>query len=198
MRFLNDAQAFLLGEVGTGAARNAARATGVTLGTGVGSAFTVGSRIVTSGKGVPPGGEIWNLPFEGGIVEDAVSSQAIRDAYEKRTGQHCEVAELALRAPEDVQAREVFAHFGAQLGRAIRRTMAEFAPDVVVLGGGICHSPQLFLPTAEAQLDGLMMELRISTLFEQAALVGAAVAWLKEDSASRLRVLSHPNRTERG
>ncbi|MGB8259313.1 MAG: ROK family protein [Terracidiphilus sp.] len=180
IRFLNDAQAFLLGEIGAGAARGAGRAVGITLGTGIGSAFAVGGRIVTSGPGVAPGGEIWNLPFAVGIVEDAVSSRSIRKAYELRTGQVREVAELARGAAADEAARDSFSEFGRQLGLAMRQTLTEFAPDVVVLGGGICHSPQLFLPDAEKELEGLGFHLRISTLFERAALVGAGVAWFHQ------------------
>jgi glucokinase len=52
--FLNDAAAYVLGEVGGGSIRGARRAAGVTLGTGVGAAFAVDAQHVTSGPGVPP------------------------------------------------------------------------------------------------------------------------------------------------
>lgn len=182
VRFVHDAQAFLLGEIGAGAARGASRAVGITLGTGIGSAFAVDGRIVTHGPGVPPGGEVWNLPFGNGTIEDAVSSRSIRSAYESRTGLQREVLDLARSAETDGAAREAFAWFGTQLGLAMRYTLADFAPSVVVLGGGICRSPHLFLPAAEKQLEGLHFHLCVSTLFEQAALVGAAVAWFNESN----------------
>ena len=96
--FVNDADAYLLGEIGAGAVRGFARAVGLTLGTGVGSAFAVNGRLVTEGAGVPRGGEIWNLPYQGGIVEDFVSSRAISGSYERRTGKYREVADLAAAA----------------------------------------------------------------------------------------------------
>lgn len=83
VHFLNDAEAVQLGEIGAGAARGVARAVGITLGTGIGSAFAVDGRVVTAAPEVPPGGEIWNLPYEGGIIEDFVSSSAIRRTYEQ-------------------------------------------------------------------------------------------------------------------
>ena len=46
--FLNDAAAYLLGEVGTGSVRDAKRAVGLTLGTGVGCAFAVNGRPVNT------------------------------------------------------------------------------------------------------------------------------------------------------
>jgi glucokinase len=55
VRFLLDSAAFLLGEIGAGEARGVERAVGITLGTGIGSAFAVDGQIVTEGPGVPPG-----------------------------------------------------------------------------------------------------------------------------------------------
>ena len=49
VRFLNDADAYLLGEVGAGAARGFKRAIGLTLGTGIGSAFAVDGRLLVKG-----------------------------------------------------------------------------------------------------------------------------------------------------
>lgn len=177
VRFLNDAAAYLLGEVGAGAARGVARVVGFTLGTGIGSGFAVNGRIVTEGPGVPPGGEIWNVPFEGGIVEDQVSTRFVKEAYRERTGIEKEVAEIAGGAESDPGASAVFAQLGQNLGRVIRIQLHDFAPEVVVLGGGIARSAHLFLPSAEGALRGLPIELRIAQLGDRAPLVGAAVAW---------------------
>ncbi len=183
---LNDADAFLLGEIGAGAARGIPRAVGLTLGTGIGSAFAVDGHVVIEGPGVPPDGEIWNLPYEGGIVEDSVSTRAIQAYYRKRTGITREVAEIAADANSDSAASEAFIEFGRHLGLAMRSTLYSFAPDVVVLGGGISHSAPLFLSTALAHLHGLKVELRISALFDHAALVGAGVRWFetRDDGAN--------------
>jgi glucokinase len=186
VRFLNDADSYLLGEVGAGAARGVPRCVGITLGTGIGSAFAVDGHVVTSGDGVPPHGEIWNLPFAGGIVEDQLSTRALQCEYQQRTGKLLEVSEIAAQAPSDPDAAGVFAGFGVQLGIAIRTLMREFAPQVVVLGGGIARSAQLFLPQAQQELEGLGIELRIARLFDHAPLVGAAVAWFdRERNGSR-------------
>jgi predicted NBD/HSP70 family sugar kinase len=176
--FLNDAAAFLLGEIGAGVARGVPRVVGITLGTGIGSAFAVNGSLVTAGPGVPPGGEIWNLPYEGAIVEDFISTRAIRKSYQERSGQDREVASIAHYASGgDATAIAVFAEFGRQLGLALRSLLYPFAPEVVVLGGGISRSAYLFLPAAEEQLQGLAVQLRISALRDNAALVGAGVAW---------------------
>ena len=49
VRFLNDAAAYLLGEVGAGAAQGVPRVVCVSLGTGVGSCFAVDGRVVSEG-----------------------------------------------------------------------------------------------------------------------------------------------------
>jgi glucokinase len=177
VRFLKDSDAFLLGEIGGGAARGVARAVGITLGTGIGSAFAVDGHVVSEGPGVPPGGEIWDLPYEGGIVEDSISTRGIRAAYERRTGAAREVVDLAEAVHSDPAAAEAFKEFGHHLGASLRGALAAFAPQVIVLGGGISRSPQLFLPDAQRALDGLHAEFRVSALLDDAPLVGAGVAW---------------------
>lgn len=184
VRFLKDASAFLLGEIGAGAARGVSRTVGITLGTGIDSAFAVDGRLVTEGTGVAPLGEIWNLPYEGGIVEDFVSTRAIQRNYERSTGAIREVCNIAAAGENDPAATAVFIEFGRQLGLAIRMALSEFAPQVVVLGGGISRSAHLFLPTAQSQLGDLRIQLVVSALKDHAPLVGAAAAWFDCDNAA--------------
>jgi glucokinase len=192
VRFLHDSAAFLLGEIGAGAARGVARAVGITLGTGIGSAFAVNGRIITEGYGVPPGGEIWDLPYEGRIIEDSVSTRAIRGSYERRTGEAREVAELAKVVDADPAAAEAFAEFGRHLGLALHGALAAFAPQVIVIGGGISRSPQLFLPAAQRELKALGAELRVSALLDDAPLVGAGVEWFNPSHGPSFQPVGEP------
>ncbi len=176
VRFLNDANAFLLGEIGAGAARGFRRAVGLTLGTGIGAAFAVEGHIVAEGEGVPPGGEIWNLPYEGGIVEDFISARAIAGNYRQRTGSEREVVDLATAAASDPASLQAFQDFGAHLGEVIRTRIGGFHADVIVLGGGIARSASLFMPAVQSQLGRSAVQLRVSELKEKAALVGCGVA----------------------
>jgi glucokinase len=183
VRFLNDAAAYLLGEVGAGAAQGVKRVVCFTLGTGVGSGFAVDGRVVTEGKGLPPGGEIWNVPYEGGIVEDMISTRALKQAYATRKGQEREVASIAHYAiGGDPDAVAVFQEFGKALGIAIKRLLTGFAPDVVVLGGGISRSASLFLDVVTAELAGTQIEVRIAELGDNAPLAGAGVAWFSDSA----------------
>ena len=189
--FLLDSAAFLLGEIGAGEARGVERAVGITLGTGIGSAFAVNGQVVTEGRGVPPGGEIWNLPYEGGIVEDSLSTRAIQQNYKLRTGTLSDVASIAAETADNENAAAVFTDFGRHLGLMMRMKLAEFNPQVVVLGGGISRSSHLFLPAAVNELGGMNLQLRVSKLLDNAPLAGAAVAWINGsngaiDSSSHL------------
>ncbi|HEY2861773.1 MAG TPA: ROK family protein [Terracidiphilus sp.] len=177
--FLNDAGAYLLGEVGAGAVKGAHRAVGITLGTGVGCAFAIDGAQVTEGDGVPPGGEIWNFPYAGATVEDLISTRAIKSEYLARTGRDLEVSAIAASAAHDADARDVFLQFGLHLGQVLRDVVAPFHPDMAVIGGGISRSAQLFLPTTEKQIEGLGFRVVQSALQDLAPLVGAAHFWRK-------------------
>jgi glucokinase len=177
VRFINDAQAALLGEVHCGAAVGAARVIGLTLGTGVGSAFAVDGKIVTSGPGVPPEGYIYCLPWEGGTVEDAISTRALQRGYRALTGELCEVRDIAARTRTDAVALSLWKDLGKTLGLVLQPLANGFRPEIIVLGGAIAQSAEFFLPSAESVLQGTGASLRVSTLLDRAALFGAAVAW---------------------
>ncbi len=186
LNFLKDADAFLLGEIAAGAALAADRAIGITLGTGIGCAFGLHGLITTSAPGVPPDGEIWNLPYNGATVEDFVSTRFLRQHYQTLTGLEAEVATIADTAKDPAACREVnqfeahcrarqaFQDFGNHLGLALNQIAAEFNPEVIVLGGGISRAASLFLPATRAALTDFHPRIAVSTLLDQAPLVGAA------------------------
>jgi len=177
--FVNDACAYLLGEIHRGAGAKVQRAIGITLGTGLGSAFAVNGEIATSGAGLPNGGSLWDFPWEGGIVEDSISARAIQNLHRTRTGESLEVQEIALRARNGGPALQTMHQFGRTLGRVLAQTCSAFRPQVVVFGGAISRSADLFLPAARAEMGSGNTRLAMSDLFDDAALVGAGVRWLR-------------------
>ena len=72
--------------------------------------------------------------------------------YERRTGKKSEVVDLAAAAASDPAAQQAFTEFGQHLGVVIRTLLAEFHADVIVLGGGISRSANLFLPAVQAEI----------------------------------------------
>lgn len=180
VRFVNDASAALLGEIHAGAAAGAKRVIAVTLGTGIGSAFAIDGRIVTTGTGVPPNGYIYCLHWEGGTLEDVLSSRGLQRRYREASGKHCDAKDIAALASADPMARRVMEDFGRTLGAVLRPLARSFRPDVIILGGAIARSAHLFLPSAKKALDPCGTRLSVFRLLDHAALVGAAVAWQEE------------------
>jgi glucokinase len=86
MCFLNDADAFALGEYRAGAAAGHERVLCLTLGTGVGSSFLRAGRPVHDGPGVPPDGHVHRLAVAGRPLEDTVSRRAMRAHYARLAG----------------------------------------------------------------------------------------------------------------
>jgi len=159
VRFVNDAAAFLLGEIGAGAAKSADRAIGITLGTGIGCAFAVGGKIaIPAGlpggePGVPPGGEIWNLPLNGATVEDFVSTRFLRRQYQNLTGLEAEVASIAETAkgdhpcpPQDESGADTTALLPEDPYAAHCRARQAFADFGRHLGGALNQHTQPFHP----------------------------------------------------
>jgi glucokinase len=146
--FLNDADAFTLGEWAHGAGAGYQRCVGLTLGTGIGSGWLVDGRIVADGPGVPPDGRAHRLEIDGGPLEDTVSSRAIRRAYQADTGDaEADVREIARRARAgESAARAVLAYAMRALGAAIGPRVREFGADVVVIGGSMTGSWDLLGP----------------------------------------------------
>jgi predicted NBD/HSP70 family sugar kinase len=137
IRFLNDAEAFLLGESVVGAARGHDRAIGLTLGTGLGSAFLAGGELVRAGEGVPSNGEVHVVPFRGAPVEDAISGRGITARYDGRA----DAREIAARADAgDARASRAFASLGADLAEFLDPFVRGFRPTRVVTSATPCRS----------------------------------------------------------
>jgi glucokinase len=178
--FVNDAQAFLLGENYAGGTRAASRSVGLTLGTGVGSAFAICGRLVEDGAGVPHGGEIYCLPWNEQTVEDEISTRAIQNLFTKMTGEKKSVRDICLAAQQDLVAKMVLNQFGRTLGMVIEKYCMPFQPDKIVIGGGISRSAHLFLPAVKKSVgDRTHQLLTISELSSEAPLIGGAIRCLE-------------------
>jgi glucokinase len=169
--FLNDAEAFLLGEARHGAARGHDRAIGLTLGTGLGSAFLAGGAIVRDGAGVPPDGSLHVLDFRGAPVEECISARALR----ARVAGHRDVRELAVAARAgDTEASRAFAGYSSDLAGFLAPTIAAFAPGCLVLGGSIARAWDLIGPALAQAIPTI--EVARAERIDEAALLGAALS----------------------
>ncbi|WP_379128429.1 ROK family protein [Paenibacillus sp. sgz500958] len=152
IRFQNDARLFALG-VSTDFPRE--RFIALTLGTGLGSAFIDGSRIMESGPGIPPDGWLYDQPYLDGRADDLISRRGIlklaREAGILETDM--DVKELAREARQgNTSAHEVFAEFGTRLGDMLHPYVGVYRPEFIMLGGQISKSYDLFGPALLAHL----------------------------------------------
>lgn len=172
--FRNDAACFLLGECWTGVARDANRAIGVTLGTGFGSAFAADGDLVEHAPNVPEGGYFYPLPFRGKTAEEWFSGRGLQ-AVAKSAGarDYPSLREYADAVRDGRESAAGFEQYGNLMGEFLAPWVARFRPEVIVVGGNISRSLDLFEPAMRAALND-PVPIRASQLLEKAALAGAA------------------------
>lgn len=125
IRFIHDANAFLLGEW-----RGERRLGGITLGTGLGAAAVIDGELLTNELGSPREDvSLWNKPFRGTTVELA----------------------LDLRGHGPGQSMEKWLEFGKTLAEILTPWHRRFGFETIVIGGQIARDFELF----RAPLAGL-------------------------------------------
>jgi glucokinase len=150
--FRNDAEAAVVGEARYGAGEEYRRLIGVTLGTGCGSAFLVDGLPMTSGPGVPPNGWLYPMLFHGLRADDVFSRRGLEFRLRAAgvTEHNVKAAAAAARAG-DIDARQVFETFGADLGSFLNSHAVAFAAEAVLVLGQIAGAFDLFgLPLRQA------------------------------------------------
>ncbi|MEA5053993.1 MAG: ROK family protein [Propionicimonas sp.] len=177
IRFLNDADAFGIGEAVAGAARGHHRVVCLTLGTGVGSTFIADGYPVKSGDQVPPDGFVHVLTHSGRDLEDWMSRRALRRAYAEATGQDLDVIDIAgLARAGDPIAVSVWQTALEAMTAAIGPWVRRFGADLVVVGGAIARSWDVVGPllTAGFSAASATVEVVHAQRLDDAALFGAA------------------------
>lgn len=180
VRFVNDAAAFTTGQWLSGAARGANRTVGVTLGTGVGSAWLVAGVAVRDGPGVPPGGRLDLVAVDGVPLEHLVSRRAVLAGYARLVGDRAagvDVVDVAERARTgDRAAARALREAMSVLGAVLAPRTAAFEAEVVVVGGSIALSWDLVGPPLVAALTGRTARVLPARADVDCTLVGAVRA----------------------
>jgi len=167
--FRNDAESFLHGELASGAVAGEKRALGITLGTGLGSASNCKGKTVDSDRAF--------LPFKDSIAEEYISTRWFSKRYLELTGKEVKNVESLLASADKVIIDQIFDEFGQNLAQFLNVFIAEETPDVVVIGGNIAKTWDHFIPIVLKHLENKNVILKQSTMWEDAALVGAAYSW---------------------
>ena len=159
VRLANDANCLIQSEAADGAARGAALAFGVILGTGVGGGLAVAGAVREGANAIA--GEWghnplpWPAPDElpgppcycgkRGCVETFLSGPGFAHDHEAASGRERAPAEIvAAAAAGDAAAAAALARYADRLARALAVVINILDPDVIVLAGGLSQISELY------------------------------------------------------
>ena len=173
VHFVNDAGAFLEGEVFGGCVKEYSRIFGVTLGTGLGTAFYNGKEATDE--------DLWDSPFKESICEDYLATRWFVNHYRALTGEEISGTKDLLDKSEEIQA-QIFADYADSFGEFIVKYVRKYDPEVLVIGGNIAKVYPYFKNRLNQHLEEhkINIPIKISAIFEDAAILGAAGYALKK------------------
>lgn len=172
IKMLNDASAFLLGEMLGGAGKGYQRAAGITLGTGVGSACYY--------EGAVHDGDLWCTAFKNQRAEDYFCSQWFVRQYARISDQPISgVKDLLQRFDAEPAVRSIFRLFGQNLAEVLLEKYPTQTQDIIVIGGNISKAWEYFIPAAQEYIrkQSAQLNLQPAVLGEDAAIAGASFLW---------------------
>lgn len=201
----NDVKAYIYGEAMFGAGRGERHVFGLTLGTGLASAYIIDGQIMRGADNLA--GEMGHIPFDGipypcncghtGCLETLVSATGIaRQAIDAvRSGASTSLRDLYDR-PERLTARDValacesgdqmaaaiLERTGRTLGQALAYIVPVLNPDVIVIGGGAAKAGPSLLEPMRQELNSRLfpmfssrLKIRTAELGSEAGIVGNAM-----------------------
>jgi len=185
----NDANCFAMAEAQLGAGEGKALVFGVIMGTGCGGGIIYQGKVLRGLQDI--GGEWGHMVIDphgpkcycgsNGCVETFISGGGLERQYEKRFGRKLSFKTIMANYQEgkaDVNpfVKSFFVHFG----RALANLINVLDPDVVVLGGGVSNSKELYTEGVEEVRkavfsDSLETPIVQNKLGDSAGVVGAAL-----------------------
>ena len=186
----NDANCFALAEAELGSAQGARCVFGVIIGTGVGGGVVFDGQVWAGANGIA--GE-WGhnvADLEGdecycgrrGCVETVLSGPALERRYKRLTGEALPFTEVLTqsRTGGNTAASQIVGHLCREFGRCLATVLNVLDPDVVVLGGGVGQTDELYdQGTAELRKyvfhEGPRLDVRRPALGGSAGVFGAAL-----------------------
>ncbi|GAB0155047.1 hypothetical protein CHRYSEOSP005_03070 [Chryseobacterium sp. Alg-005] len=173
IHFVNDAAAFLEGEVFGGCVKEYKRIFGVTLGTGLGTTFYDGISVMDE--------DLWDSPLKNSICEDYLATRWFINRYAELTGEQISGTKDLLEKPEEIQTK-MFGEYADSFAEFIISYVKSYDPEVLVIGGNIAKAYPYFKERFNQNLikNNIHLPVKISAIFEDAAILGAASYALKK------------------
>jgi len=170
--FVNDAAAFMEGEVFGGCVQGFNKVFGVTLGTGLGTTFYNGEFATDE--------DLWDSPFKNSICEDYLATRWFVNYYAELTGEQISGTKELLDKPLEIQTK-IFDEYADSFSEFVVQYVNHYEPEVLVIGGNIAKAYPYFEKRFIQNLikNNINLSVRISAIFEDAAILGAASYALK-------------------
>jgi glucokinase len=175
--FGHDVNTQLYGEMCGGNAQGFDNVCLVALGTGLGFSMANDGKILQTATGGPLV-SIWNLPYNGGILEDYASKRGFYNTWEIVTGQKPDesltVAAMGgLAAGGDAIALEVFSRVGKFIAMNIKEKLVEYNINCLLFGGQISRSFHFMEAAVKKELSDIEgLDIRTVSDFSNAAFKG--------------------------
>jgi len=195
----NDGDAAALGEAGWGAGRNKKRLIYVTVGTGIGAGIILDGQVYRGVNDshpeighhlIDPSGPLcdcgfhgcWESLAAGPAMVKWIESNAPPD-YRHGSGLTAKkVCELAREG--DAWAQRAVQHEAHYFGLGLANLVTMFAPEMIILGGSVMKSADLFLDEVRRVIASSCRlvpfqstQLKLASLGEHTNLIGAARVW---------------------
>ncbi|WP_336965252.1 ROK family protein [Chryseobacterium contaminans] len=173
IHFINDAAAFMEGEVFGGCVQGYQKIFGITLGTGLGTTFYNGELATDE--------DLWDSPFKESICEDYLATRWFIKRYEELTGEQISGTKDLLDKSLEIQ-KQIFDEYADSFSEFVVKYVDHYKPEVLVIGGNIAkaypHFEQKFIQNLAE--NNINLQVKISAIFEDAAILGAASYALKK------------------
>lgn len=203
----NDANAAAYGEYWCGAARGVEDFVLLTIGTGLGGGVVCGGRLLRgSGGGAAEIGHTILVPDglpcncgQVGCLEAYVSGTALARAAARSGHWGSDAPDshgvFALAREGDERALRLVREMARWLAVAIISIVNHYDPELVLLGGGVAHQADLFLPMVREAVVPMLGgrnwdtgRIRMAVLGNDAGMVGAAIQSLQQVAEVKRRV----------
>lgn len=177
--FMHDANAALAGEMLNGNARNYQNVALITLGTGLGFAYSQNGKVQFNEQGGPKI-TIFKTPCKDGILEDYVSKRGFLKIYKEKSRKpdvdQMQVADIGRLANQgDEICIDTFREAGRILAVNIKPILKEQKIECLLFGGQISKSFHHFEEIVKSELDDVQTLRNIAVVgnMDNAALIGA-------------------------
>lgn len=176
----NDVNCFVAGEYSHGMSKQYKDLVGICLGTGFGSGMIINHHLHAGHSCCA--GEVGGIPYLDATIDDYCSGSYFQREF------NCTGAALAKRAEVgDKFALDAFDKFGQHLAKAISHILFVIDPQIIVIGGSVAQSYDLFIDSVWQELEKFPYQVVVRNLkivkseLDNAALLGATHLALEHD-----------------